>query len=240
MFCYEDAESVVGQFARKSAKPEEAWRAIHGKLYEYIEGTQREADWDAKRLQLAIAGALTTRILHLPTNAIVSVVAAYGPEIPGLRDVTPPGWSRKSTARKQLQSTPLARLLKGEGVSVAKRGGGPAKQALEQAVEPFQMISSWVSATGEGSDKLVNASLAKALAGSLGQDEATIATEQYHPWIPQIIPDLRVDPDDTRHICIEMCYTTKSDLYVVADYVMKKLDRYMAQIDLYVQRSSGS
>lgn len=78
VFSYPDAESVVSQFVRRSQRVEDNWAAIHDKFFEYIHGnTQRSAIWNAKRLQIALYGALKTRVMFLPTNTMVSCAGAY-------------------------------------------------------------------------------------------------------------------------------------------------------------------
>ena len=81
IFAYPDAEGIVSQFSRHSEAENEAWTAFHSKLWEYIPNSQRRADWDPKRLQLAINGSLKTRIMYLPTNVVVCAIAAYAQKI---------------------------------------------------------------------------------------------------------------------------------------------------------------
>lgn len=78
IFTYKNAEDVVKQFARQSEHSENAWMATHEKLYEYIRtNDQRKSIWDSQRLQLAINGALKTRILFMSTNALIMAVNSY-------------------------------------------------------------------------------------------------------------------------------------------------------------------
>ncbi|PZU99035.1 MAG: hypothetical protein DCF32_19095 [Leptolyngbya sp.] len=57
-----------------------------------------------------------------------------------------------------------------------------------------------------------------------------VLVEKEHPWIRGIYPDLQVDLGH-KIICIEFNYTMQDEPYVIANYVLKKLDSYMAQIE---------
>ncbi|WP_395649124.1 hypothetical protein [Planktothrix agardhii] len=71
IFCYPEAENTVAQFAKQSYDfIDEMWNAEFKALYTYISAhTQRKADWSSDRLNLALNGILTTKIMYLPTNA---------------------------------------------------------------------------------------------------------------------------------------------------------------------------
>jgi hypothetical protein len=120
VFSYQDAESVVGQFSRRSQRNEDAWSAIHDKFYEYIPHSQRRAKWDAKRLQLALYGAIKTRVLFLPTNALISCIAAYSnsPTLDTLlqQNNVPENWKNKKEAKRSLSNTPLYKQLVNENI----------------------------------------------------------------------------------------------------------------------------
>lgn len=239
VFPYPEAESTVSQFVRKTTRVESAWTALHAKLYEYIHKTQRAADWTPTRLQLAIGGALTTRILFLPTNALVAVVAAYAGhacEKAGivLKDL-PKTWSAKSSALERLKTTPLLRQLRGEEPKMGMRRSGPAADAIEQATSPYSKLAAWTAGSGSGSDRVLNGAIAEALRDALGVEYRFVVPEASHPWIPNIQPDVRIDIDPERHVCLEMCYTNRSEAHVVADYVLKKLDRYMRQLESIIK-----
>lgn len=240
VFSYPDAESVIGQFSRRSEQLDEVWTAFHSKLWEYIPNSQRAADWDAKRLQLAIAGAIRTRILYMPTYVIVSAFAAYATERAaqiGLASVgVPVRWSKPSAAQEHLKTSPLYRLLVGEKTPPGKRKSGPAARAAEIAEKAFETISNY--AAGTGNDRHINHALAEVLRATL-PNTYTVASETVHPWIPNITPDIRVDTPDTRHVCLELCYTAAREPHVIADYVLKKLDRYMRQLDYFVRRDAA-
>jgi hypothetical protein len=77
--CYPDAESTVNQFARKSTESDLAWNADLRKFSEYLTG-QKAANWNQRRLIYALQGFFKTKILFMPTNALVSCVAAFGPD----------------------------------------------------------------------------------------------------------------------------------------------------------------
>jgi hypothetical protein len=227
---YKDAESIVAQFIRKSSRNEDNWSVIHDKLYEYIhEGNQRSAVWNAKRLQLALYGALKTRILFLPTNALIACVASYSsnPElIDLLKDAAmPEGWKDKFKAKRSLKKTPIYKQLIGETFQVGMRKGKPAADALLKAEPAFFEMVKWVS--GAGSDKEINRCLAQALTecGSI-----TAKNDRKHPWIPNIIPDIFIELPH-KQICIECHYTSKDEPGIVADYVLKKLNVYMNQLE---------
>jgi hypothetical protein len=240
VFSYPDAESVIGQFSRRSEQLDEVWTAFHSKLWEYIPNSQRAADWDAKRLQLAIAGAIRTRILYMPTNVIVSTFAAYASDRAkqiGFASVgVPDRWGKPSAAQEHLKTSPLYRLLVGEKTPPGKRKSGPAARAAESAEKAFEALSNF--AAGTGNDRHINHALAEVLRATL-PNTYTVTSETVHPWIPNITPDIRVDTPDTRHICIEMCYTAAREPHVIADYVLKKLDRYMRQLEHFVHRDAN-
>jgi hypothetical protein len=229
VFSYKGAESVVGQFCRKSHRVEDAWSAIHDKFYEYIHDNQRSSIWDAKRLQLALYGAIKTRVMYLPTNTLVSCVAAYT-QSSALCDVldsaaTPPAWKKKNKVRGALSNTPMYKQIVGDPCPVGKRKGGPAAEAIRKADPIFAEIVKWISGGG-GSDKEINRCVAQAL------DELcpyNVESEKPHPWLPSIIPDIFIDLPE-RQICIEFHHTNRDEPGVVADYVLKKLDVYMNQI----------
>jgi len=239
VFPYPEAEATVSQFVRKTTRIETAWTPLHAKLYEYIHGTQRAADWTPTRLQLAIGGALTTRIVFVPTNALVTAVAAYGPDALAAAgfpiEELPTSWRKKSAAIDRLKTTPLLRHLLAEEPKMGMRRSGPAATALQRAAEPYAKLASWTSGSGSGSDTVINRAIASALRDALGVSDQEVIPEAVHPWIPNITPDIRVDTDPNRHICIEMCYTNRSEAHVVADYVLRKLDRYMRQLESMIR-----
>lgn len=229
VFSYPDAESVVGQFVRKSQRVEDAWSAIHDKFFEYVHSnTQRSSIWDAKRLQLALYGAIKTRVLYLPTNTLISCVAAYtsNAQVQKLlvSQSTPDAWKDKAAAKRTLMRTALYKQTMGEALAGGKRRGGPAAVAMTQAKPIFEALVGWL--TTSGADKAINDSVAAALS------EATSISVQSgvaHPWIPNVIPDMYMDLGH-KQVCVEFHHTTKDEPGVVADYVLKKLNVYMNQL----------
>src|SRR5262249_11510320 len=140
--------------------------------------------------------------------------------------------AKQSAAQEHLKSSPLYRLLVGEKTPPGKRKSGPAARAAEIAEKAFQALAT--HAAGSGYDRHINHALAEVLRDTLPRTY-NVASETLHPWIPNIMPDIRVDTPDNRHICVEMCYTAAREPHVVADYVLKKLDRYMRQLESFVK-----
>ena len=235
---HKDAEEIADQFARKSPDPNEAWRANHGKLMEYIHNNQRAADWNAKRLQFAIGGAFTCRILYLPMSTLVTSIAAFGSDALlsrlKLESIElPKSWFKKDFARKRLATTPILRQLRGENAKLGKRRSGTVQTALAKAAPAYSNVSRFAAGDAGGSDEPLNHALGAALKDMLGPS-FHVEVEQPHPWLPNVIPDIRVDSPAGRHICIEMFYSSRTDAYVAADYVLRKLDRYMRQLEAKV------
>ncbi|WP_434982218.1 hypothetical protein [Xanthomonas arboricola] len=229
IFSYEDAESVVSQFARRSQRIEDNWSAIHDKLFEYVHGNnQRSAIWTAKRLQIALYGALKTRILFLPTNTLLSCAASYSESaaMSAILSAAPLTWKDKGDAKRTLSRTPLYKQINGELSPQGKRKGGPAALAMQQAAPLFTSLINWM-VDGGGSDKVVNKAIAKALQELSG---FKVMPDHPHPWIPNLIPDLFIDLPH-KQICVEFHHTTKSEPGVIADYVLKKLNIYMNQLE---------
>lgn len=229
IFSYKEAESVVAQFVRKAKRNEDNSCVIHDKLYEYIhEGNQRGAIWNPKRLQLALYGALKTRILFLPTNTLISCVAAYS-QNPELREIfesvnIPSTWKQKSAAKRFLKNSPIYKQIIGEAFAVGMRKG-PATEAIQKAQPAFLEMVKWV--TGAGSDREINRALAQALTAC---ESINAVSEIKHPWIPNIIPDIFIDLPH-KQVCLEFHYTSKDEPGVIASYVLKKLNAYMNQLE---------
>jgi hypothetical protein len=234
VFCHQTAEDVVSTFATKGDHPPSAWIAYHAKLWEYIPGTQREARWkNPTRLQYAIGGALTTRILHLSPHALISACVAYGtePKLDVIKKAAPENWAEKAKAKAHMESTALYRQLVGGSPSKGKTKGGPAADARQQAVAPFEALNKLVA--GSGNDRHINHCVAACLRDKLPLGFAVVS-EQAHPWIPGITPDIRIDTPDGRQICIEFCYTNNQKPGAVPDYVLEKLATYMDQLEQFV------
>jgi len=229
-FPYRNAESVISQFSRKGQTVDETWTPIHDKFYEYIHDNQRSAIWDATRLQLALYGYIKTRIMFLPTNALISAVYAYS-DNSSIKDIIekhdlPTHWQKQTIAKTFLKSTPIIKQAQGEKFQIGMRKGGPVARALSIAEPIYSELNTWMTKQ-DGSDKNINKPLAKAISEIL---EFDIQTEQKHPWLENIYPDILINlPDKT--ISIEMHYTDDDAPYKIADYVLKKLNIYMNQIE---------
>jgi hypothetical protein len=235
VFCYPEAEEVVSTFSTKGSHAPSAWLAYHAKLWEYVVDSQRLGKWkSATRLQYALGGALTTRIMYLPTYALISCVAAYGSntKLSGIKQLVPEGWLNKSTAKSHLENSPLYRQLVGNTPPKGLTKGGPAATARSQSDAPFQELNKLVS--GSGNDRHVNHAVASCLLEKLDAS-FEVQAEKEHPWIPEITPDIRVDTPEGKQICIELCYTANTKPGAIPDYVLKKLAVYMEQLEQYVQ-----
>jgi hypothetical protein len=234
VFCYPTAEDIVTTFATKGNHPPSAWIAYHAKLWEYIPDTQREARWkNPTRLQYAISGAFTSRILHLSPQALVSAVMAYGtePKLDPIKHEGPLGWSNRSSAKKHMKTSAMYRQLTGEPPSKGKTKGGPAAIARLTATPSFERLNKIVA--GTGNDRHVNQCVASCLRDVLPNTYSVFA-ETAHPWIPSIVPDIRVDMPDGRQICIEFCYTNNAKPGAVSDYALDKMVTYMEQLEQFV------
>lgn len=235
VFCYPEAEEVVSTFSTKGNHAPSAWLAYHAKLWEYVVDSQRLGKWkSATRLQYALGGALTTRIMYLPTHALISCVAAYGsdPKLSVIKQHVPEGWLNRSTAKSHLENSPLYRQLVGNTPPKGLTKGGPAATARSQSEAPFQELNKLVA--GSGNDRHVNHAIASCLLEKL-DSSFEVQAERAHPWIPEITPDIRVDTPDGKQICIEFCYTANTKPGAIPDYVLKKLAVYMEQLEQYVQ-----
>lgn len=235
VFCHPDAEAVASQFATKTEHVPTAWTAYHARLWEYVPNTQRVADWKSPaRLQYAVAGALRTRILFITPQALIAACRAYGNvKIQSLALGGPASWSDKSTAQSMLKTTPVHRQLVGQPPNKGKTKGKPAADARAAAESPFSELNKWLA--GSGHDRNVHYAIADVLRAVLPNDY-TVVAEQAHPWIPNIIPDVRVDTPDGRQISLEFCYTNKRQPGAVPDYVLDKLATYMDQVEAYAQQ----
>jgi hypothetical protein len=236
--CYPDAEAVVSQFARKSPyAPDDAWDADSRRLSEYIIGhTQRAADWDQKRLQFALRGAFRTKIMFLPTDSFVSCVATYGSSysvpqelLDEISETTHANWKKRVLATRFLSSSPPVRQLNGETPKLGKRRSGPSALSIKAAEPAFMAINRFA----QESDRPINQCFAEALRNTLSWTDSEIMAEQPHPYLDGIRADILIRKDPSRIICIEMFYTVNNTPSTLADYVLKKMDRYMKQLDHY-------
>ncbi len=231
LFCYKEAERVVSQFVKKSDRIEDSWTVIHEKLNEYARSGQKSADWDAKRLQMALYGSIKTRILFLPTNTLISILYAYT-DNKDLMDLlekagAPKDWKRKYQTKKTFKRTAPYKQLMGEIMHAGLRRGGPALVALEKGSDVFEHIVKWISSGGSGSDKVLNKCVREVLRETT---EYQVDYDQYHPWIKNVIPDIFVDMPH-KQVCMEFHYTNKDEPHIIANYVLKKLNTYMNELE---------
>ena len=230
----------MSAFARKSPyAPDDAWDADYRQLSQYIVGAGRAADWDPKRLQFALRGAFRTKIMFLPTNAIVSCIAAYGPDhgvpqevLDAIAKSSHPGWGKKVIARRFLNSSPLMRQLAGQPPKLGKRRSGSSARSIKRAEPAFIEINQYA----QRSDQRLNQCLAHALRDNLAAGESQVAAEAMHPYLEHIIPDVQVRTDPSKIVCVEMFYTISRLPSNLADYVLKKMDRYMKQLEFFTTK----
>lgn len=244
IFSYPEAEGVVARFAKQTPDIiHEMWNADYKSLFVYInDNNQRKADWPPQRLTLALSSRiLTTKIMYLPTNALVSCIAAYAEnaEIPNLtreylldpdQYKVPEHWFGKTAAQKTLKSTPLYLQLSDLPITTGKRKSGAIPKGLKNAKKAFKKISEDISKS-RISDRHFNKAVCLAL-----QDASPIELnfsfqcEQEHPHLKNIRPDILVDTQD-KLICLELCYTTDNTPGNMANYVLRKLNTYMKQLE---------
>ncbi|TGK15743.1 ATP-binding protein [Leptospira stimsonii] len=230
IFSYPRAESVTSQFSKKGQSVDEAWTPVHDKFFEYIPGSQRSSIWDANRLQLALYGYIKTRIMFLPTNTLIAIIAAYSENknIKKLIDDgnAPKHWFRKSVAKTFFSSTTIAKQLLGEKYPAGLRKGGPVAQAMDAAAPIFSELNVWLTKSG-GSDSHINKAISLCVNELVGD---VSSTQKSHPWLKRIIPDVLIElPDKT--ISLEFHYTTDDAPSKIADYTLSKLNVYMNQIE---------
>lgn len=253
IFSYKNAESVVGSFSKKIPDiPQEMWDATYQSLYAYITSSKRrQDDWSSQELTFALnSPILTTKIMYLPTNALISCIAAYSAEV-GLgirrRDEyhIPNAWFGKAAARKALVSTPLYLQLANKPITSGKRKSGKVAEGIDNAQEAFKKINRDISdksdksgkgsksCSGQRSDQPFNRAFCLALADALKEDGLKdvekIYAEGWHPYLETIKPDIVVEFPD-KIVCIEMSYSTNDQPSYLADYVLRKLHRYMKRI----------
>src|SRR6476469_5842013 len=241
IFSYPEAESVVAQFAKQSDNINEMWNATHSALNTYIkENNQRKADWSPRRLNLALSGVLTTKIMYLPTNALVSCIAAYSKEarIPISREdfIQQYGvqnhWFAKKQAQKTLSTTPLYLQLSGLPITAGKRKSGSVETGLKNATKALEKINKDI-VHKKISDQLFNKSIYLAieeLSSNKGLN-LSFSCEKPHPNLPNIRPDILVNYKNEKYIALEFCYTVKDSPGTLAGYVLSKLNTYMKQLE---------
>jgi len=230
VFSYPGAESVTSQFCKKGQSIEEAWTPVLDKFYEYIPGSQRSSYWDPNRLQLSLYGYIKTRVKFLPTNTLVSIIAAYSDNDALSKIIktqkAPSHWFRKSVAKTFFSSTTIAKQIIGEKYPAGLRKGGPVAKALEIATPIYHTINNWLT-KGGGSDSYINKSLSNCINDLISEISST---QKPHPWLKKIIPDILIElPDKT--ISLEFHYTGDDAPNKIADYTLNKLNVYMNQIE---------
>jgi hypothetical protein len=240
IFSYKNAESVVGSFSKKIPNiPQEMWDATYQSLYAYITSNKnRKADWSSQDLTFALSSAiLTTKIMYLPTNALISCIAAYSADanIDIRRNDEyniPSAWFGKAAAQKALVSTPLYLQLANKPITSGKRKSGKVEEGINNAQEAFKKINNDIS-KNKCSDQPFNHAFCLALKDALKQDglqdAERIYAEEPHPYLESIRSDITVEFSD-KIVCIEMSYSANDQPGHLADYVLKKLSRYMKQI----------
>jgi hypothetical protein len=225
--CYPEAEEVVSRFAKQTFDVvDETWNADYSQLSVYTKNNKREADWTPQRLSLALNGVFDTKIMYLPTNTLVSCVAAYG-EDAGIaisrqefEDLgVPKHWFQKYQAKKSLSTTPLYLKLAGEEPKKGKRKSGAVPEALEKARPIFEHLNKKYIAGGSGNDRPFNKALSLALSDLFEESNPDLlfSAERNHPWISYTRPDILVDVRNTKCICIEMHYTIRTAPNILAD-----------------------
>ncbi|MEG3438543.1 hypothetical protein V0288_15535 [Pannus brasiliensis CCIBt3594] len=244
IFSYPEAEGVVARFAKQTPDIiNEMWNADYKSLYAYInDNNQRKADWSPKRLTLALSSRmLTTKIMYLPTNALVSCIAAYAKEagIPITRDdfldenqyKVPIHWFGKKKAIDTLKRTPLCLQLSNVSIPGGKRKSGTVEKGLNNARQAFQKINEDIyQHKNKISDHLFNKAVYLTLKDSLENKNFKFSCEERHPYLTTIQPDILVDTQKSL-VCLEFCYTTDATPGKIAEYVLSKLNKYMKQLE---------
>ena len=244
IFSYPEAEDIVARFAKQTPDIiNEMWNADYKSLFVYIsDNNQRKADWKPQRLTLALSSRmLTTKIMYLPTNALVSCIAAYAKdaEIPIPKEDLLnrdkynilQHWCIKSNAKKTLSTTPLYLQLSGVSITGGKRKSGRVEKGLKNATPAFEKINKDIS-DKKISDQKFNKAVCLALQDVFNNSEHNLdfVAEKPHPHLTKIRPDILVDTND-KLVCLEFCYTNNKTPGNMADYVLRKLNQYMKQLE---------
>ncbi|CCQ60848.1 AAA family ATPase [Crocosphaera watsonii] len=243
IFSYPEAEDIVARFAKQTPDIiNEMWNADYKSLFVYIsDNNQRKADWKPQRLTLALSSRmLTTKIMYLPTNALVSCIAAYAKdaEIPIPKEDLLnrdkynilQHWCIKSNAKKTLSTTSLYLQLSGVSITGGKRKSGRVEKGLKNATPAFEKINKDIS-DKKISDQKFNKAVCLALQDVFNNSEHNLdfVAEKPHPHLTNIRPDILVDTND-KLVCLEFCYTNNKTPGNMADYVLRKLNQYMKQL----------
>lgn len=236
IFPFVEAEALVNQFSRKGNRVEDCWTAVSDKFSDYItDNRQRAAKWDSTRLQLALHGAIKTRVMYLPTNLVVTTSLSYSNN-QNLKDIInkhnniPLHWNKKFPTKTSLKLSPIYKQLLNETFPSGKRKGGPVLDALKTAEPIYKDIVKWIS-SGGGNDTHLNKAFAEALI-ELGI--SSVLVEKAHPYISSVYPDIQIDLGH-KIVCLEFHYTNQNEPHVIADYCLKKLDVYMTQLQTMIK-----
>ncbi|MEB3883813.1 hypothetical protein [Lyngbya sp. CCY1209] len=247
IFCYPKAEDVVAQFARRISDTSDAlsemWNADYKALYAYIsDHNQRKADWPAGRLTLALSSPmLTTKIMYLPTNALISCIAAYAEKanVPITKEEFLNSYKVKNhycqpaAARTALSSTPLWLQLSGNKGPGGKRRSGSILAGLKNATPAFKKINEDISKK-RISDQHFNRAVCLALKDLYSKQQKEMGldfkSEAIHPNLGNIRPDILISTNE-KIICLELCYSNNNTPGNIADYVLRKLNTYMKQME---------
>jgi energy-coupling factor transporter ATP-binding protein EcfA2 len=245
VFSYPGAENTVTQFSRQNpANVDETWNAEYNPLQPYIqEHAQRAADWPPGRLTMALSTRmLTTKILFLPTNALIGCICAYSEESgieidkkefldKALYNI-PKDWLQKSHARGRLVRTPLFLQIEGSQKPTGKRRSGKTEEALNNARQAFEKINFDISSK-RISDQPINKAICLALQDLIKKNpnlDISLMAEARHPYL-NVRPDITIETEN-KIICLEFCYTNNNTPGFLADYVLRKLNVYMKQLEM--------
>jgi GTPase SAR1 family protein len=252
--CYPGAEDVVGQFARKSQDADKVWDSDIRKFSEYTTAGQKAAEWSQRKLMQALQGIFTVKIMYLQTPALVACVAAYGKDAAKkkyrkkdhksfneliekvIESVPVRQWREKSTAKRFMKRSPLLYQIEGRVMTFGQRRG--RRTISDEARVPFSHINSYISSsrmTGEGSDQPINECLAIGIRETLGLTEDKVMVERPHPYLNDIRPDIIINTNPNKVICVELHYTADDRRYRLATYVLDKMRVYMRQIEAYLE-----
>ncbi|MFM6266914.1 MAG: ATP-binding protein, partial [Dolichospermum sp.] len=149
----------------------------------------------------------------------------------------PEHWFGRKKVYDMLTRTPLYLQLSNRSISSGKRKSGTVEEALRNAEQAFRKININITTKDTTkqkkiSDQRFNKAFYLALVDAFtldGQSNVKFYCEKEHPLL-NIRPDILVDIPDEKYICIELSYTVDKKPSYIADYVLKKLDKYMIQL----------
>ena len=263
IFSYPKAEDVVARFAKQTPDIiDEMWNADYKSLFAYIGNNQREADWKPQRLTLALSSRmLTTKIMYLPTNALVSCIAAYVKEskIPITREelihfefekdekgneVKDEEGNKKKIGKyvvpehwfgkKRAKDTLQTTPLYLQLLSITTRPGFRSSGAVPTALKNAKQAFEQFNediSTKIISDQRFNHAICLALQNVLSDQPGF--NVQHEKKHPNL-ENIRPDilvDTDKKLICLEFCYTNNNTPGYLANYVLTKLNKYMKQLE---------